>query len=78
MCNGDRKFSFEMKEESEVSCAKFILQSIGTQKGTNIVIYDIFEYGAESGAECTGVKQYFIDYRSGITTAMSFILTYIM
>ena len=78
MGDGDRKFSFEMKEECEVSCAKFILQSIVNQKGTNILIYDIFEYGAESGVECTGDKQYFINYRSGITTAMSFILTYIM
>ena len=32
---------------------KLILLSIVCQKGTNILIFYIFEYGAEYGAECS-------------------------
>ena len=32
-------------------CVKLILWSIVAQKGTNILIFYIFEYGAEYGAE---------------------------
>ena len=39
------------KEECEVFCVKLILWSIVAQKGTNILISYIFEYGAEYGAE---------------------------
>ena len=46
-------FFFEMKEECEVFCVKLILWSIVAQKGTNILIFYIFEYGAEYGAECS-------------------------
>ena len=42
-----------MKEECEVFCVKLILWSIVAQKGTDILIFYIFEYGAESGAECS-------------------------
>ena len=33
-------------------CVKLVLWSIVAQKGTNILIFYIFEYGAEYGAEC--------------------------
>ena len=36
-----------------MSCVKIILWSIVVQKGTNTVIFYIFEYGAEYGAECS-------------------------
>ena len=35
------------------SCVKIFLWSIVAQKGTNILIFYIFEYGAEYGAECS-------------------------
>ena len=47
-----------------MSCVKIFLQSIVAQKGTNILIFYIFEYGAEYGAECSaeyGAKYYFIN-----------------
>ena len=44
-------FFLEMAEECEVFCVKLILWSIVAQKGTNILIFYIFEYGAESGAK---------------------------
>ena len=47
ICNGERNF-FKIKEECKVSCVKIV-----TQKGTNILIFYIFEYGAEYGAECS-------------------------
>ena len=34
-------------------CVKIFLWSIVAQKGTNILIFYIFEYGAEYGAECS-------------------------
>ena len=46
-------------------CVKLILWSIVAQKGTNILIFYIFEYGAEYGAECSaesGAKQDFINF----------------
>ena len=46
-------FFLEMKEECEWFCVKLILWSIVVQKGTNILIFYIFEYGAEYGAECS-------------------------
>ena len=53
ICDGEQYFFFEMKEECEVFCVKLILWSIVAQKGTDILIFYIFEYGAESGAECS-------------------------
>ena len=44
-------FFFEMKEECKVSCVKIVVWSIVAQKGTNILAFYIFEYGAECGAE---------------------------
>ena len=44
---------FEMKEECKVSSLKLVLWSIVAEKGTNILICYIFEYGAEYGAECS-------------------------
>ena len=58
-----RIFFLEMKEECDVFCVKSILWSIVAQKGTNILIFYIFECGAEYGAECSaesGAKYYFI------------------
>ena len=46
-------FFFEMKEDCELFCVKLILCSIVAQKGTNILIFYIFEHGAEYGAECS-------------------------
>ena len=40
-------------------CVNLILWSIVAQKGTNILIFYILEYGAENGAE-SGAKQYFM------------------
>ena len=36
-----------------VSCLKLVMWSIFAQKGTNIQIFYIFEYGAEYGAQCS-------------------------
>ena len=52
-CDGQRKFFCEIKEVCKVSCVKIFLWSIVAQKGTNILIFYIFEYGAEYGAECS-------------------------
>ena len=46
-------FFLEMKEECEVFCLKLILWSTVAQKSTDILIFYIFEYGAEYGAECS-------------------------
>ena len=57
--DGEHKCFLGMKGECEVFCVKLILWSIVAQKGTDILIFRIFEYGAESGAECSaesGVK----------------------
>ena len=43
------------EEASEVFCVKLILWSIVAQKFTNILIFNIFEYGAECSAE-SGAK----------------------
>ena len=54
---------FEIKEECNMFCVKLIVWSIVAQEGTNIIIFHIYEYGAEYGAECSaesGAKQYFI------------------
>ena len=39
--------------ECKVFCVKLILWSIIAQKGTNLLIFYIFEYGAEYDAECS-------------------------
>ena len=52
ICNGERNFLCEIKEVCKVPCVKIFLWSIVAQKGTNILIFYIFEYGAEYGAEC--------------------------
>ena len=38
---------FEMKEERKVSCVKLVVWSIVAQKGTDLLIFYIFEYGAK-------------------------------
>ena len=54
LCDGQHEFFFlEMKKEREMFCLKLILWSIVAQKCTNMLIFDIFEYGAEYGAECS-------------------------
>ena len=42
-----------------MSSVKIFLWSIVAQEGNNILIFYIFEYGAECSAE-SGAKQYFI------------------
>ena len=42
-----------MKRQCKVCCVKLVLWSIVAQKGTNILIFYNFEYGAEYGAECS-------------------------
>ena len=42
---------FKMKKECKVFCVKLSLWSIVAQKGTNILIFYIFESGAEDGAK---------------------------
>ena len=54
ICDGEHTFFLEMKEKCEVFCVKLILWSIVSQKGTNTLIFHIFEYGAEYGAKCSG------------------------
>ena len=44
---------FKMKKKYKVFCVKLVLWSIVAQKGTNILIFYIFEYGAEYGAQCS-------------------------
>ena len=51
----ENAFFFQMKEECKTSCVKLVVWSIVAQKGINILISYIFEYGAEYGA-----KWYFI------------------
>ena len=54
ICQAEQKFCFfEIKEDCELFCVKLILCSIVAQKGTNILIFYIFEHGAEYGAECS-------------------------
>ena len=36
-----------------MSCVKIIASSIVVKEGTNTLIFDIFEYGAKYGAECS-------------------------
>ena len=54
-CDGEHKCVFKMKEECKGSCVKLVVWSIVAQKGTNILIFYIFEYGAECSAE-SGAK----------------------
>ena len=53
ICDGEHKFFFEMKGECKVFCVKLILWSIVAQKSTSILIFYIFVYAAEYGAECS-------------------------
>ena len=46
---------FELKEECKMCCVKLIVWSLVTQKGINILVFYIFEYGAECSAE-SGAK----------------------
>ena len=55
ICDGQHESVLEMKEECKVFCVNLILWSIVAQKGTNILIFYILEYGAENGAE-SGAK----------------------
>ena len=43
-------------------CVKLILWSIVTQKGTNILIFYIFKYGAEYGSECSAHSRFFNEW----------------
>ena len=52
ICHGEHNIFLEMKEECEVFFVKLIFCSVVAQKGINILIFYIFEYGAEHGAEC--------------------------
>ena len=54
ICNGEHTVSLEMKEECKMVCVKLIFWSIVPRKGTNILIFYIFEYGAEYGAKFSG------------------------
>ena len=52
-----------MREECKLSCVKIIVWSMVVQEGTNLIIFYIFEYGAEYGGECcaeSGAEYYFI------------------
>ena len=53
ICDREHNFFLEMKKECKVSCVKLVLWSVVAQKGTNILIFYIFESGAEYGAECS-------------------------
>ena len=53
ICDEEHKSFLEIKEECKMFCVKLILWSIVAQKGTNILIFHIFESGAEYGAECS-------------------------
>ena len=53
ICDGEHIFFLEIKEECEVFCVKLIVWSVAAQKGTNMLFFYIFEYGAEYGAECS-------------------------
>ena len=53
ICDGERKFLFEMKEEWKVFCVKVIKWAIVVQEDTNILIFYFFEYGAEYSSECS-------------------------
>ena len=46
-------FFFEMKKDYKVFCVELVAQAIDAQKGSNKLIFYIFEYGAEYGAECS-------------------------
>ena len=53
ICDKERRFFFEMKEECKVSCVQLVASSIVAQKGSNMLFFYIFEYGSEYGAECS-------------------------
>ena len=53
ICDGEHNFFLGMKDECKVFCVKLVLWSIVAQKGTNILIFYIFESGAEYGAQCS-------------------------
>ena len=63
MCHEERKIFFEMKKGHKVSCVKKMSWSIVVKESINILIFYIFEYGAEYGTECSAessTKQHFI------------------
>ena len=55
ICDEEQNMFLEMKEEGKVFCVKLVLWSILSRKGTNMLIFDIFEYGAAYGPE-SGAK----------------------
>ena len=55
ICNGEHNIFLEMKEECEVFFVKLIFCSVVAQKGINILIFYIFEYGTECSA-ASGAK----------------------
>ena len=52
ICDVEHIFFKKMKE-CKAFCVKLVLWSIVAQKGTNILVFYIFESGAEYGAECS-------------------------
>ena len=52
ICDGECSFS-KIKEVCKMPCVKIFLRSIVPQKGIKILIFYIFEYSAEYGAECS-------------------------
>ena len=50
ICDVEHKTFIEIKQ---VSCMKKFLWSIVAQGGTNLLIFYVFEYHAEYGAECS-------------------------
>ena len=68
-------FFFEVKKGCQVSCVTIIAWLIAFTEGTNTLIFYIFHYGAEYGAECcakSGAKQYLIKQRNVVRYAASF------
>ena len=57
----DSGIFFEIKELCKLSCVRIFLFPVVAQKGTNILIFYIFEYGTECSAE-SGAKYYFTEF----------------
>ena len=58
-----------MKEKCKVSCVKIIAWLIFFKEGTSTLSFQIFDNGAEYGAECSaesGAKQYSIKQRNAV------------
>ena len=53
ICDVEKNFFLQIKEECKVFCVKLVLWPIVAQISTNTLIVYIFESGAEYGAECS-------------------------